>query len=88
MEYAIILKASYDMTEKDYASGNMLCRIKNGIKYGAWFDSLEKAKEACIKHKAYGIIESESLDYIWYNPNYQSEAIKKLAKELGRILLP
>lgn len=88
MEYAVELKAAHDMTKTDYARGNMLCEEKNGIRYGIWFDSLEEAKSACIQHKGYGIIEGENLEFVWYNPNYQSEAIKKLARELGRILLP
>ena len=88
MEYAVELKAKHDMTEIDYARGNILCEEKNGIRYGIWFDSLEEAKTACIKHNGYGIIEGECLGFVWYNHNYQSEGIKKLSKQLGKILLP
>ena len=88
MEYAVDLKAPHDMTETDYARGTFLCETKNGIRYGIWFESLEEAKAACIKNNGYGIIEGENLEFVWYNPNYQSEAIKNLARQLGKMLLP
>ena len=93
MEYQVILKASRDMTEADYCHcGNCLCEVRNGIKYGIWFSSLEEAKEACIKHKAYAIIDDDMYEYVWKNPDYESERDKKsfeeLRKKLGKILLP
>lgn len=88
MEYAVKLKAPYDMTEFDFAKGNILCEEKNGIRYGVWFEYLTDAHNACIEHNGYGIIEGENLDIIWINPDYKSEGIKNLAKELGRKLLP
>lgn len=89
MQYQVILKAPRDMTETDYLNGgNTLCEEVNGIKYGIWFTSLEEAKTACIQHKAYGIIDYDMFDYVWKNPNYQSDSIKELRKYLGKILLP
>ena len=90
MKYQVKLKAPEDMTEADYLNGgNTLCEERyNGIKYGIWFDSLEEAKGKCIENNGYGIIDYDGFDYVWYNPNYQSESIKKLQKYLGRILLP
>lgn len=98
MKYQVKLKAPKDMTEKNYChGGNTLCEERyGGIKYGIWFDSLEEAKNECIKHKAYGIIDDDLLEYVWYNPDYKSElksfkdckSIKDLRSFLGKILLP
>ena len=89
MEYQVILKAPYDMTEEDYAKGNTLSEERfNGIRYGLWFDTLEEAIDKCIKHNAYGIIDSETFEYVWENPNYKSKSFEKLRKQLGKILLP
>lgn len=89
MQYQVILKSPRDMTETDYLhGGNTLCEERNGYKYGIWFDSLEEAKNVCIKHKAYGIIDDDMLDYVWKNPNYQSNSIKELQRYLRKILLP
>lgn len=88
VEYAVDLKAKHDMTEADYVRGTLLCEEKYKTPYAIWFNSLEEAKKACIEHNGYGIIESEYLDYVWYNPHYQSEGIRKLSKYLGKRLLP
>ena len=89
MEYQVILKAPADMTEADYRNGvNTLTEEKNGTQYGIWFDSLKEAKNECIKHKAYGIIDDDLLEYVWYNPHYKSNSIEELSRFLGRILLP
>lgn len=90
MKYQVKLKAPYDMTEADYLQGaNTLCEERyGGIKYGIWFDSLEEAKEACIQHGAYGIIDDDMCDYVWKNPNYKSGSFEALRKRLGKILLP
>lgn len=89
MKYQVKLKAPRDMTETDYCELNTLCEIRYGnIPYGIWFDTLEEAKEACIKHEAYGIIDDNTLDYVWYNPDYKSKSFEKLRKYLGKILLP
>lgn len=87
MEYQVILKAPKDMTEADYGK-NTLAKEKNGIRYGIWFKTLEEAKTECIKHNAYGIIDDELLEYVWYNPNYKSKSFEELRKYLGKILLP
>ena len=89
MKYQVKLKAPYDMTETDYTEGNTLCEIRYGnIKYGIWFDTLEEAKTACIQHEAYGIIDDDMCDYVWYNPDYKSKSFENLRKYLGKILLP
>lgn len=89
MEYQVVLKAPKDMTEADYSHGkNILCEERNGHEYGIWFSSLDEAKKACIQHNGYGIIDSELLEYVWHNPNYQSKSIKELQRYLGKILLP
>ena len=89
MKYQVKLKASYDMTEADYCGNNTLCEMRYGnIPYGIWFDSLEEAKEACIKHEAYGIIDDDMFEYVWYNPDYKSKSFEELRKMLGKILLP
>ena len=89
MEYQVILKAPHDMTEADHRNGvNTLTEEKNGTQYGIWFDTLEEAKNECIKHKAYGIIDDELLEYVWKNPNYKSKSIEELSRYLGKILLP
>ena len=93
MKYQVELKASRDMTEADYIHGaNTLCEERyNGIKYGIWFDTLEEAKTACIKHEAYGIIDDDTLDYVWKNPDYKSKedkSLEELRRKLGKILLP
>lgn len=89
MQYQVKLKAPRDMREADYLQGrDTLCERKNGKDYGIWFDSLEEAKEACIQHDGYGIIDDDLFEYVWYNPNYQSKSIEDLARYLGKILLP
>lgn len=92
MQYQVRLKDPKDFTNEDYVSGNALCEIRFGnIKYGIWFDTLEEAKEVCIKHGAYGIIDYDNGDYVWKNPNYKSKtdrSIEGLRKYLGEILLP
>ena len=92
MKYQVKLKAPKDMREKDYLhGGNTLCEERNGIKYGLWFDTLEEAKEKCIQHKAYGIIDDDLLEYAWKNPDYkgkEDKSIEELRRYLGRILLP
>ena len=88
MEYQVILKSPRDMTETDYANGNALCEERNGYKYGIWFPSLEEAKEACVQHGGYAVIDNDMFEYVWYNPNYRSKGIEELARYLGKILLP
>ncbi|MBO5828902.1 MAG: hypothetical protein J6R59_10695 [Paludibacteraceae bacterium] len=92
MKYQVKLKAPYDMTEADYMHcGNTLYEERfEGIKYAIIFDSFEEAKKACIQHGAYGIIDvdSDTLEYVWMNPDYKSKSFEELRKKLGRILLP
>lgn len=90
MKYLVKLKAPYDMTEESYMHcGNTLYEERfEGIKYAIIFDSLEEAKESCIKHNAYGIIDEDAFEYVWYNPDYKSKSFEELRKKLGRILLP
>lgn len=86
MEYQVQLKSPHDFTsDADYINGHVLC---DENKFGIWFKSLEEAKTACIKHNGYGVYDSEELEYVWINPNYQSEGIKKLSQFLGKKLLP
>lgn len=92
MKYQVKLKNPKDFTEADYCKSNTLCEMRFGnIPYGIWFDSLEEAKEACIKHGAYGIIDEDALDYVWKNPYYKSKydkSFEELRRYLGKILLP
>lgn len=92
MKYQVKLKNPKDFVEADYSKPNTLCEMRFGnIPYGILFDSLEEAKEACIKHEAYGIIDDEEYDYVWYNPNYKSKedkSFEELRRYLGKILLP
>ena len=83
MEYAIKMKSPNEMTELDYARGTQFSD-ENG--YGVWFDSIEEAIEKCKKINGYEVFNSE-LDSVWENPEYKSEGIKKLSKQLGKILL-
>lgn len=90
MKYQVKLKASRDMTEADCLQGaNTLCEERfDGIKYGIWFDTLEEAKNACIQHGGYGIIDDDMFEFVWYNPDYKSKSFEDLRKYLGKILLP
>jgi hypothetical protein len=89
MKYQVKLKNPKDFTEADYCKSNTLCEMRYGnIPYGILFDTLEEAKEACIKHEAYGIIDDDMCDYVWYNPDYKSKSFEELRRKLGRILLP
>ena len=89
MKYQVILKAPRDMVEADYRNGaNTLCEEINGYKYGIWFDSIDEAKEACIQHNGFGIIDDEELEYVWNNPEYKSESSTRMRQHLGKILLP
>ena len=88
MQFQVKMKSPDDFTEQDYCKPNCLCEERNGIQYGIWFDSLEEAKEACIEHRAYGVIDDDLCNYVWFNPNYHSESFEKLRRYLGRILLP
>lgn len=90
MKYQVKLKNPIDFTEADYLHGaNTLCEVRFGnIKYGVWFDTLEEAKEKCIENDWYAVIDDDTLDYVWYNPNYKSKSFENLRKYLSDILLP
>lgn len=88
MKYQVRMKAPQDVREIDRCKGNALCEERNGHRYGIWFDTLEEAQDACIKHNAYGIIDDDLCELVWENPNYESESFKQLKKTLSEKLMP
>ena len=88
MKYQVRMKAQQDVREIDRVRGNALCEERNGHRYGIWFDTIEEAKEACIQHNAYCIIDDEFCEPVWYNPDYESESFENLKKHLSKKFMP
>lgn len=88
MKYQVRMKAPHDVREIDRVRGNALCEERNGHRYGIWFDTLEEAQAACIENNAYGIIDDEFCEYVWLNPDYESESFERLKKRLSDKLMP
>lgn len=85
MQYQVRLKAGRDLTEVDRVRGNALCGADGR---GMWFDRLQDAKAAAIAAGAFCVIDSENLDAVWVNPQYESRRIGLLRKKLTAALMP